>query len=104
MSFYQGIQYGVSMKDISVEQVRNIFIRLNQRKATGPDNLSAYMMKTFADELAPVWQPTYKCSLNVGSIPLMWRTSHIIPVSKVKCTKQPSDYRPVALTRVVMKA
>lgn len=27
--------------DISVKQVRNIFKRLNQRKATGPDDLSA---------------------------------------------------------------
>ncbi len=90
--------------DVSVEQVRNIFKSLNQRKATGPDNLSAYILKTFADELAPVWQPIYKCSLNTGSIPLMWRTSHIIPVPKVKCPKQPSDYRPVTLTPVVMKA
>lgn len=48
--------------DISVKQVRNIFKRLNQRKARGPDNLSAYMLKTFADELAPAWQHIYKCS------------------------------------------
>ena len=39
---------------ITVDQVRNGFKRLNKRKASGPNNISAMTLKSCADELAPI--------------------------------------------------
>ena len=44
---------------ITVGQVENVFRRLNSHKATGPDNISASILKTYSKELAPVWQPIF---------------------------------------------
>ena len=89
--------------NITEEEVRSTFHHLNGRKATGPDNLSAFVLKTCAAELAPVWQPVFQCSMDTHIIPTKWKTSHIIPLPKIKCPKEPGDYRPVALTPVIMK-
>ncbi len=90
--------------DVSVEQVRNAFKKLNQRSATGPDNLSALILKTFAEELAPVWQPMFQCSTDTHVTPEMWKTSDVVPLPKKTCLKEPVDYRPGAVTSVLMKA
>ena len=44
---------------ISVEQVAQVFWHLNAQKSTGPDNITAYVLKTYSEELAPVWQPIF---------------------------------------------
>lgn len=37
--------------------VATIFRRPDTKKASGPDGISAYLLKTFADELSPAWTP-----------------------------------------------
>ena len=90
--------------NITVEEVRATFQRNNTRKALGPDQSSALILKTFARELAPVWQPIFQQSLDTHHIPLAWKTSHIKPIPKKKCPKEHNDYRPIALTSVIMKS
>ncbi|KAL2103161.1 hypothetical protein ACEWY4_000029 [Coilia grayii] len=89
---------------ITVEEVRGTFQRNSTRKALGPDHSSALILKTFAWELAPVWQPIFQQSLDTHHIPLAWKTSHIKPIPKKKCPKEYNDYRPIALTSVIMKS
>lgn len=40
---------------VTTEQVTKVFKQLNPRKASGPDNVSPVLLKTFAEELGPVW-------------------------------------------------
>ncbi len=89
--------------DLTVEQVRSTFQQLNQRKATGPDNLSAFILNKFADELAPVWQPIFQMSLDTHVIPDMWKTSNVIPPPKKSGAEELGDFRPIALTPIIMK-
>lgn len=76
---------------------------LDIKKATGPDGLSAFILKTFADELAPAWVHIFQRSIDLHIIPDIWKKSIIIPVPKKSSPQEYNDYRPVALTCVVMK-
>lgn len=90
--------------EISVGQVAHVFRHLNGRKSTGPDNINASILKTYSEELAPVWQPIFQHSLDTHTLPTAWKTSHIIPLPKKPCSKECNDFRPVALTSVLMKS
>ncbi len=74
--------------------MRSTFKQINQRKATGPDNLSAFILKKIADELAPVWQPIFQRFLDTHVIPDMWKTSHVIPLPKKSGAEELGDFRP----------
>lgn len=89
---------------ITVEDVRKIFQRTNTKKAAGPDECSAFLLKNFATELAPVWQPVFQASVDKHTVPLSWKTSHIKPLPKISCPKGHKDFRPIALTSVIMKS
>ena len=83
--------------------VRRMFQRLNSRKAAGPDNISPCLLKLFADQLSGVFTDIFNVSLSQCKLTHCFKKSTIIPVPK-KCTASClNDYRPVALTFVVIK-
>lgn len=59
---------------ITVDDVWKTFQHTNTRKATGPDESRAFLLKNFATELAPVWQPIFQASVDTRTVPLSWRT------------------------------
>ena len=79
------------------------FQHVCSRKATGPDGIPTFLLKTFAEELAPAWCPIFQLSVDSHRVPILWKTSYITPVPKKTCPKENNDYRPVALTSIVMK-
>ena len=89
---------------ITVDEVRKTFQATNPKKAKGPDKCSPLILKNFATELAPVWQPVFQLSVDTCTVPIAWKTSHIKPLPKVQCAKEHKDFRPIALTLVIMKA
>lgn len=46
----------------------------------------------------------FQRSLDTRTVPTHWKMSHIIPLPKKTCAKECSDFRPVALTSVLMKS
>ena len=89
--------------EIDVDVVTKVFQHVCSRKATGPDVISAFLLKTFAEELAPAWCPIFQFSVDSHRVLILWKTSYITPVPKKTCPKENNDYRPVALTSTVMK-
>ena len=51
-----------------------------------------------SEEMAEAWCPIYQKSLDLHTVPSIWKNSTIIPVPKKACSK---ENRPVALTSVV---
>ena len=90
--------------DIDVDVVTKVFQHVCSRKATGPDGISAFLLKTFAEELAPAWCPIFQLLVDSHSVPILWKTSHITHVPKKTCPRENNDYRPVALTSIVFKS
>ncbi|KAL0173200.1 hypothetical protein M9458_033511, partial [Cirrhinus mrigala] len=89
---------------ISEDQVRQVFRKNKRRKAPGPDGVTPACLKTCADELAPIFSQIFNRSLELCEVPDCLKRSTIIPVPKKSKITGLNDYRPVALTSVVMKS
>ncbi|TWW55978.1 hypothetical protein D4764_09G0010280 [Takifugu flavidus] len=84
-------------------QVRRELERLNQRKAAGPDGISPRVLKSCSRQLCGILQHLFNQSLHLQRIPVLWKTSCLVPVPKKTHPVAPSDYRPIALTSHIMK-
>ncbi len=89
---------------ISEDDVRQVFIKNKRRKAPGPDGVSPAFLKSCADQLAPIFTQIFNRSLELCEVPSCFKRSTIIPVPKKPKITGLNDYRPVALTSVVMKS
>uniref|UniRef100_A0A8C5B5M9 General transcription factor IIH subunit 3 n=1 Tax=Gadus morhua TaxID=8049 RepID=A0A8C5B5M9_GADMO len=83
--------------------VNKLFKRPNPRKAAGPDSVSPSPLKHFANQLSPMFTEIFNTSLETCHVPACFKVSTIIPVPKKPRTTGLNDYRPVALTSVVME-
>ena len=74
------------------------------RKATGPDNIPAWLLKSHAEVLAPPLTAIFNNSLREGVVPIEWKTANVIPLPKrnppVSIEK---DIRPISLTPIAAK-
>uniref|UniRef100_A0AAQ6IJQ8 Reverse transcriptase domain-containing protein n=1 Tax=Anabas testudineus TaxID=64144 RepID=A0AAQ6IJQ8_ANATE len=84
---------------ICEEDVCSILQRQKIRKATGPDGL-----KVCAGQLVPIFTQIFNRSLQLFTGPNCFRQSTIVPLPKKSTITSLNDYRPVALTSVVMKS
>ena len=99
-SSHAGAEQALSVTE---HDVRRALLRVNTRKAAGPDGLSGRVLKTCANQLAPVFTTIFNLSLANSTVPTCLKRSSIIPVPKTSSPACLNDYRPVALTSVVMK-
>lgn len=83
--------------------VRRMLRKLNARKAAGPDNIQGRVLKDCADQLAYVLTDIFNISLTYAIVPSCFKTATIIPVPKKHTIASLNDYRPVALTPIIMK-
>jgi hypothetical protein len=90
---------------IDEEEVNTCLKRLNKKKPPGPDNLHPRVLNMAADPLTPILTQIFQKSLHERLVPKAWKISKIkpIPKNKKKNSKEPSDYRPVALTSALVK-
>lgn len=88
---------------IDTSALVKVFKKSHTKKASGLDSISALLLKTFADELTPVWSHLFQLSVDTGTIPTIWNKKKIIPVPKKHCPQENNDFSPVALTSIVMK-
>ncbi len=88
----------------SDDDVCQVFRKNKRRKAPGPDGVSPACLKNCADQLAPIFTQIFNRSLELCEVPSCFKRSTIIPVPKKPKITGLNDYRPVALTSVVMKS
>ncbi len=78
-------------------------MRVNVRKAAGPDGITGRVLRSCADQLAGLFTSIFNESLATSVVPTSFKKSVIIPVPKNSKPSCLNDYRPVALTSTVMK-
>lgn len=88
---------------MTTQQVTEVLRRINSSKAAGLDNIPGRVLKEYAQELTSVLTDIFNLSLSQAVVPVCWKTSTIMPVPKNSAAKSKNDYRPVALTPIVMK-
>ncbi|XP_051519260.1 uncharacterized protein LOC127420766 [Myxocyprinus asiaticus] len=91
---------------ICEDDVSRVFRKQKTRKASGPDGVSPACLRSCANQLAPIFTQIFNRSLEQCEVPCCFKRYIIIPVPKKPKKKITglNDYRPVALTSVVMKS
>ena len=73
-------------------------------KATGPDNIPAWVLRNYANVLTPPLTAIFNNSLREGVLPMKWKMANVIPLPK---TSPPvsieKDIRPISLTPIAAK-
>ena len=88
---------------IQEHEVKKMFQKQNPHKAAGPDGVPPIVLKACSNQLAPIFTEVFNSSLTQRKVPQCFKTSCIVPVPKKPTITRLNDYRPVALTSVIMK-
>jgi hypothetical protein len=87
----------------SVADVSKIFKRVNPGKAASPDSVPSWVLRACPDQLDGVFTDIFNLSLSQSAVPTCFKMAAIVPVPKKAKVTELNDYRPVALTSVIMK-
>jgi len=88
---------------IEPSTVVSLLKKLDIKKSTGPDGLSALFLKQVVEEIAVPLTYLYTKSLSTGSFPVGWKKSNVTPVHKGGSTDDPGNYRPICVIPIVAK-
>ena len=77
--------------------------KVNPYKAKGPDGLGGRIFKDCAEQLGNVMTRLFQLLMDTTSVPIIWKTSTIIPIPKKTGAKELQDFRPVALSKCMEK-
>ncbi|KAM9821296.1 uncharacterized protein ACBT44_006945 isoform 1-T2 [Syngnathus typhle] len=88
---------------LSADSVRRALAAINIRKAAGPDNIPGRALKDCAGELTDDFTDIFNTSLQQAIVPSCFKAATIVPVPKKPAPSCFNDYRPVALTPIIMK-
>ncbi len=88
---------------VCLADVRKTPSRINLRKAAGPDNIAGCVLKDCAEQLTDFLTDIFNTSLSQAVIPTCLKSTTIIPVPKKSPVSCLNDYRPIALTPIIMK-
>ena len=67
---------------ISEETVMKKLVTLDERKATGPDKISAKLLKMVAPSVAPSLTSPFNHSILSGQFPSEWKEANVTPIPK----------------------
>ncbi|KAK3539750.1 hypothetical protein QTP70_013188 [Hemibagrus guttatus] len=88
---------------VEESKVKHTLRSVNPRKATGPDSVPARGMKDCVDQLAVIFTKIFNQFLALSNVTPCLKSSIIVPLPKKSHISSLSDYRPIALTPVLMK-
>ena len=87
----------------TINEVYSALKKCKPRKASGPDGVPAKVINACAYELAEPLKLMFNRCLASGYIPSSWKHAELIPVPKKPQPSCLNDYRPIALTPILMK-
>ncbi|KAI4899410.1 hypothetical protein NFI96_001980 [Prochilodus magdalenae] len=83
---------------LTAADVRKTLLRVNPRKATGPDNIPGRVLRECADQLTDVFTDIFNISLSSATVPTCLKATTSIPVPKKSSVSCLNDYRPCTHT------
>ena len=88
----------------SENEILHLLLNLSSNSATGPDGISARMLKLSASSIAAPLTNIFNLSISSGIFPSDWKNSNVVPIPKTKSpSSSPSDYRPISLLPIISK-
>ena len=84
--------------------VLDLLLSLDTSKASGPDGISAKMLKNTATSIYRSVTKIFNQSISTGQVPSGWKSSLVVPVPKTSDHLQnPNNYRPISLLSILSK-
>ena len=93
----------ISHLKVTLNGVEKQLSKIQAKKAGGPDELSARVLKETAHELAPAMTYILQQSYDTGEIPRLRKSAKVAAIYKKGATSDPSNYRPISLTCITCK-
>ena len=97
----------------STEKIQNIHFptttvfhtlkRLDTSKASGPDGISAHVLKACASQLALPLSRLFSLCFRSGIQPSSWKVANVVPIHKKKSRSTLSNYRSISLLTILSK-
>ena len=96
------------MRDICVNKagVKSLLENLDHRKAGGPDNITAMILKQFTlnvPSFVDCLHLLIKRSIDTGDVPSVWKRANVSPIFKGGDRTDVNNYRPISLTCILSK-
>ena len=76
---------------------------LDVSRSSGPDSISAYILKYIAASIASSITELFNSSLKLGSVPQQSKEARVVSIPKVPVPKSPDNYRPISLLSLLSK-
>ena len=73
-------------------------LRVNENKATGPEELPARVLKETAEQIAPIITHIFQQSYSTSKLPNDWLQALVTPIHKKNFKSDPDNYRSISLT------
>ena len=89
--------------EISTTQIVNLIHKLNPKKANGPDDISANMLKICPTEVAIPLKLIFEKCLADKTFPDAWKCANVQPVHKKDGRQLKTNYRPISLLPITSK-
>ena len=83
-------------------EVYNELRKINPNKSSGPDGVSARLIKEFAYEISVPFTDILNCSFKEGIVPHQWKKAIVVLIPK-QTTARIDELRPVSLTSIFAK-
>ena len=91
----------LELKTVSEEEVESIIKKLKPKKSSGPDEISAELLKAAGKVIITPLTFIINKSINESTFPTEWKQAIVHPIFKNKgSTKELKQYRPVSLLSV----
>ncbi len=87
----------------SEEDVALLLGAVDTSKSSGPDGISARMLKQTMHSAAPSVARLFNLSLSTGHVPLEWKCARVTPFPKVDGTTDYTQFRPISLLPIISK-
>ena len=81
----------------------DLITELDCNKSSGPDDISARMLKGTAASVTPSITRLFNLSLSSGSFPDAWKMARVVPIPKSSDMSVPSNYRPISILSIISK-
>ena len=89
---------------VSETTVERLLRAISASKASGPDELPNWVLKSFSVILAPAITDIFNASFREGRVPKIWKMADVPPAPKTKnITDFNKDLRPISLTSTLSK-
>ena len=93
-----------SFSETTPAHVYSLLSKLSKSKATGPDNISAKLLKECLDLICESLSLIFNQSFKTGVFPNDWKNARVSPLYKNSGKRNdPSNYRPISVIPVVAK-